>query len=87
MGTITLQDPGPHSITGQVSYDAVNKIASFNPSSPLSYSTVYTATVKGGVSGVKDVAGNPLAVDRTWTFTTMDQPTETGDHAFLGKWG
>ena len=33
-------------------------------------SSTYTLTVKGGASGVKDVAGNPLAADVTWTFTT-----------------
>ena len=32
--------------------------------------TVYTATIKGGGSGVKDLAGNALAADRVWTFTT-----------------
>ena len=36
----------------------------------LSLSTDYSATVKGGVDGVKDLAGNPLASDVTWTFTT-----------------
>ena len=30
----------------------------------------YTATVKGGASGVKDVAGNALAADVSWSFTT-----------------
>ncbi len=33
-------------------------------------STTYTATVKGGAGGVNDVAGNPLAADSTWSFTT-----------------
>ncbi|HEY1247808.1 MAG TPA: Ig-like domain-containing protein, partial [Nitrososphaera sp.] len=85
--TITLQDPAPHTIAGQVSYDPVNKIASFNPSIPLSYSTEYTVIVKSGASGVKDSSGNPLASDFSASFTTMSQPTGTGSHAFLGKWG
>ena len=33
-------------------------------------STLYTATIKGGAAGAKDLAGNPLAADMVWTFTT-----------------
>ena len=36
----------------------------------LARNTVYVATVKGGPSGVKDAAGNPLAADRSWSFRT-----------------
>ncbi|MCO4238406.1 DNRLRE domain-containing protein, partial [Pseudarthrobacter sp. MDT3-28] len=32
--------------------------------------TMYTATIESGPAGVKDVAGNALATDKTWTFTT-----------------
>ena len=32
--------------------------------------TLYTATVIGGGAGVKDAAGNALATNRTWSFTT-----------------
>ena len=35
--------------------------------------TTYTATVKGGAVGVKDVAGNALAADVSWSFTTVAQ--------------
>ncbi len=34
----------------------------------------YTVVVKGGSSGVKDVAGNPLAADVTASFTTTASP-------------
>ncbi|MEP7375513.1 MAG: Ig-like domain-containing protein, partial [Chitinophagaceae bacterium] len=40
------------------------------PSAVLAGSTVYTATIKGGASGVKDVAGNALVNDYAWSFTT-----------------
>ena len=32
----------------------------------------YTATVRSGVSGVQDIAGNPLATDEVWSFTTSE---------------
>jgi Tol biopolymer transport system component len=40
------------------------------PSSKLDAKTRYTAKIKGGQSGVKDLAGNPLASDFSWSFTT-----------------
>ena len=42
------------------------------PSAALSGSMVYTATFKGGASGVKDLAGNALVNHYNWTFTTLD---------------
>ncbi len=40
-----------------------------NPS-PLQPNNQYTATLKGGANGIKDVAGNALAGDYSWSFTT-----------------
>jgi hypothetical protein len=40
------------------------------PGAPLAAGAAYTATVKGGASGVKDLAGLALAADVTWSFTT-----------------
>lgn len=57
-------------VNGVVAYDAQSNIATFNPTANLTASTNYTATIKGGASGVKDLAGNALAVDKVWTFTT-----------------
>jgi hypothetical protein len=56
-------------VTGVVAYDALTNIATFKPGADLT-GTNYTATIKGGVDGVKDLAGNALAVDKGWTFTT-----------------
>ncbi len=60
------------SVVGLVSYDPVTHIASFNPTGNLigTPSTSYTATVKGGSSGVKDLAGNAMAADQFVRFTT-----------------
>lgn len=60
-------------VLGAVTYDALNNIAIFTPSSNLAASTSYTATV---TNGAKDLAGNALVVPAVatpanpWTFTT-----------------
>jgi len=48
--------------------------ATFSPSSPLAYGTTYSATV---TTGVTDIAGNPLASNRSWSFTTEAVPDTT----------
>src|SRR5947208_14306894 len=45
--------------------------ATLHPTSSLLNGTSYTATVKGGASGAKDLAGNALAADKVWSFTTI----------------
>lgn len=60
--------------TSAITYDAATKTATLAPNSPLAGGEVFTATVKGGVPGIKDVVGNPLAADVTWSFTTATGP-------------
>jgi hypothetical protein len=67
--TMTLARGGT-AVASTVSYDGTTKTANLTPSASLLASTAYTVTVKGGTSGVKDIAGNALASDRVWTFTT-----------------
>jgi len=67
--TMTLTEAGT-AVAASVSYDGAGKTANLAPTASLVASTTYTATVKGGPSGVKDLAGNALAADRVWTFTT-----------------
>jgi uncharacterized delta-60 repeat protein len=66
---------GTSTITATVSYNATSRVATLNPSSSLAYNTLYTATVLGGLAGVRDVAGNPLAQDHEWTFRTIADTT------------
>ena len=47
---------------------------SLQPQAPLAHETAYTAVVRGGSTGVRDLAGNALAVDHSWTFTTIGTP-------------
>jgi len=58
---------GANSIPGTASYDSTNHIAVFTPTAPLAPNTRYTATI---ITGVKDVAGNPLTKDFAWCFVT-----------------
>ena len=52
-------------VTGFVTYAGF--VATFNPTGDLAPSTEYTATI---TTGVMDPAGNNLAADKVWTFTT-----------------
>ena len=65
--TFTLKD-GATAVPAAVSY--TNNVATLNPTADLAAGRTYTASIVGGSSGVKDVAGNALASTRTWNFTT-----------------
>jgi hypothetical protein len=69
--TFTLRR-GSTPVSGTVSYAGVT--ATFNPSSALVPNTVYTATITGGA---EDLAGNALASNRVWSFTTGAAPDTT----------
>ena len=68
--TIELRNPSNVVVASTVTYDGATRTATLRPNATLSSSTTYTATVKGGTSGVKDLAGNPLGANFTWSFTT-----------------
>jgi hypothetical protein len=76
--TFTLAKAGSTSpVAATVTYDGASKKATLDPSANLEANTTYTATLKGGASGVKDLAGNHLASDKTWSFTTAGPASET----------
>ena len=62
--TFTLKE-GNTAIPGAVSYSGTT--ATFTPTNTLSASTVYTATM---TTGAKTEAGNSLAANVVWSFTT-----------------
>jgi hypothetical protein len=68
--TFVLRNSSNTVVSAAVTYDAANRVATLTPSQTLAPSTTYTVTVSGGSGGVKDLAGNALARDYIWSFTT-----------------
>ncbi len=66
--TVQLRDPGNNIVSATLSVSG-NQV-SLTPSSALTGSTVYTATITGGPSGIKDLTGIALVNNYTWSFTT-----------------
>ena len=73
--TVTVLKAGTTTpITAKVSYDVASKTLTLVPSVILAKRTKYTVSIEGGGDtdglAVKDVAGNELAADKAWSFTT-----------------
>jgi hypothetical protein len=80
--TFTLTASGTP-IPATVAYNASTRTATLTPAANLPHGQPIAATVKSGATGVKDLAGNPLAADKTWSFSgpracpcTVFSPTE-----------
>src|SRR2546426_506432 len=69
--SLRVTGPGGTAVTGTVGYDVTSKIATLTPASILAPNTVYTATM---TTGTRDIAGNALATDFSWSFTTAATP-------------
>src|SRR5437867_1643367 len=69
--TFTLKQ-GTTPVAGTVSYSGIT--ATFTPAGNLAPLTTYTATIS---TGAKDLAGNALAADFVWSFTTGVAPDTT----------
>ncbi|WP_246084713.1 DUF4082 domain-containing protein [Pseudarthrobacter phenanthrenivorans] len=65
-----LKDAANNSVAGSTAYDAASNTATFTPSSALSHSTSYTATVSGATNG----SGQSMAAPHSWNFTTAAAP-------------
>ncbi len=72
--TFQLKDAANVSVPVNVSYDSATSVATLSPQSALQYGATYTVTVKGGSGGVSDFAGNALASDVSWSYTTEASP-------------
>jgi len=66
--TFTVTDKALIPVLGKVTYAGTTAI--FTPSSALVGGDPYDCKIKGGAFGAKDLAGNPLAGDKDWQFTT-----------------
>jgi hypothetical protein len=68
--TFSLRKKGAAAeVTARVAYDAATRRAVLNPADGLRSGTTYVATVEAGSGGPKDLAGNALAAEKTWSFT------------------
>jgi hypothetical protein len=63
----TLKDAGGNLVAAAVAYNDSTHTATLTPNAALAFGATYTATL----SGVKDVAGNPIAAAVNWSFTTV----------------
>lgn len=63
--SVTVTDAGGVAVAGTISCSGTD--AGFTPAAKLTGETVYTVTVSGTV---KNIAGNELSGDYTWSFTT-----------------
>jgi Domain of unknown function (DUF4082)/Bacterial Ig-like domain len=68
--TFALRDAADALVPSTVAYNASTRVATLTPSAALAAGATYRATILGGASGVKDLANNALAANRTWSFTT-----------------
>ncbi len=64
--SFTLKDSAGNAVSGSVTFDSTNTVATFTPASSLSPSVTYTATV----SGAQNSTGVAMSGPFSWSFTT-----------------
>jgi hypothetical protein len=79
--TFELRTSDDIPVPATVGYSALGSTATLVPNTPLSPSTSYVATLRGGLVDptIKDLAGNALAQDLSWSFTTGAAAACTGN--------
>ncbi|PRZ42480.1 secreted protein [Antricoccus suffuscus] len=65
--SIKLRDSGGGVVAGASAYDSGSNTVTFTPTSPLSGSASFTASVEAAT----DLQGNPIASPTTWSFQTI----------------
>lgn len=68
--TFTLKDSTGATVSGTTSLDSSGTVATFTPSSALSYGVTYTATVGGATNST----GQSMASPYSWSFSTLSAP-------------
>ncbi len=66
--SFTLTPAGGAAVPAVVTYDALAATATLTPQAALAYDTVYEARL---TTAIADTAGNQLAADHVWSFTTL----------------
>ncbi len=72
-------------VSSSVTYSAGAFAAQLVPTNSLNSNTTYNVIVRGGSSGVKDLAGNSLLSDSTWSFTTGSASTNCNLNAITAE--
>jgi hypothetical protein len=72
--TFQLTGPGTTNVAGLVAYATIGNTLTFIPTANLAQNTLFTATI---TTGVADLAGNAMASDYVWSFTTGAAPDTT----------
>lgn len=67
---MTLRNSANVSVPGTVTYNAATRVASFTPTTPLTYNSGYI----GSVVSATDLAGNAFAGPANWLFSTGPPP-------------
>ena len=92
-GAFTVTGPGVTPVNGTVTYNDGSMTAIFTPASNLAANTVFTATIS---TAAMDQAGNAMAANKVWTFTTGSTAAagpgpvnlgSAGDYVILAKSG
>ena len=73
--SVLLVDGANNPVAGTVTYVTGSASAVFSPTTDLVSQTTYKATIKGSV---KDIFGNALGTDVSWSFTTSPAPANSG---------
>ena len=76
--TVELRDAANVLVAATVTYSNATNTATLDPTGLLAYSTTYAVTIRGGPAGARarDVAGNAMAGNHQWTFTTALPPQQ-----------
>ena len=75
--TINISSFTLNGVSATIDYSEITNTATLTPAVGLADATTYTAIVKGGSSGVTDLAGNYMTSDFSWSFTTLSTPVDT----------
>jgi len=97
--TFTVTGPAPTLtpvVATSVMLDSTGHIATFTPLAALTAGVTYTATIKGGATGIKDLAipPNVMTANSTWNFTAVNcvvpptpSPIPLGSASTFGTFG